>query len=379
MPKQANDITSESLLYWTEVLTGLDQGQVAQAREEVASWGLSHVDAELLDDTVDAAAGATMLIESMNKLALRGVPPERVIKKLRQEPAVWPTWGEIRVAEILLMWADDEAELRLEEGRSKGTHADFRIILPNEQAGTSVEVKSVGLSDDEVDFCQRMMPALPRAVPKMGLGHIHAPMDAKPPRMNREERRMAERDARKGMKKVPNYPMGLRGASIVGHGSEDRYALRVSRRVEQAVRQLPVHDDCWVAILWSNGAPVAEVAKTIRWDQIPLHINGVFLLGSGVAFPDRHIHNYVVPIPRDLPSHAETDLQTLDEVEGMEALAAVILKQFERSSGVRATLVYGGAREILKRDGSKRIYPFNFLLTPDPPFADREAGEFWRP
>jgi hypothetical protein len=98
MPKQANDITSESLLHWTEALTGLDQEQVAQAREEVASWDLSHVNAELLDDTVDAAAGATMLVESMNKLASHGVPPERIIKKLRQEPAVWPTWGEIRAA-----------------------------------------------------------------------------------------------------------------------------------------------------------------------------------------------------------------------------------------------------------------------------------------
>jgi len=143
------------------------------------------------------------------------------------------------------------------------------------------------------------------------------------------------------------------------------------------VRQLPPDDDCWVAILWSNGAPIADVARAIRWGELPDRVQGVMLLGSCVAFPDRRIHNYFLRIPRGMDPHIAMEVQTLDEIEGMDKLASVVLRHFERSSGVRATLVHGGGREILRRDGSRRIHPFNFMLAPDPEGAGRSTRDWW--
>ncbi len=357
-------------------MTGLEQERVASAREEIASWGLSHVDSEFLDDTVDAAAGAVLLIDAVRSLTAHGVAIERLRKKLRTEPSVWSTWAEFRAADMMLKWSGD-AEVQLEAGRSEGAHADFRLILAEDPVATSVEVKAVGLSDEEINFCARMAPSLPRLVPKAGLGHVHAPIDGKPPKINRDQRRAGAREARKRMRNVPMYPPGLRGAAIVGHGSEERYAARVAGRVEQAVRQLPASDDCWVAILWSNGAPLRAVAAAIRWDEIPHHVSGIMLLGCGVAFPHRQIHGFITPLIRGVGPDDERQLRTLDETDGMEDLATLVLDRFERSSGVRATLLQGGSREIIRRDGRKRILPFNLLLDSDPVGFDRNANDFW--
>lgn len=98
----------------------------------IANWGFAHVDSELLDDTVDAAVGATLLIESMDKLVQHGVDRERLLKKLRKEPSVWSTWAEFRAADTMARWAGDGAEVRLEEGRSKGAHADFRVVVADD-------------------------------------------------------------------------------------------------------------------------------------------------------------------------------------------------------------------------------------------------------
>jgi len=175
---------------------------------------------------------------------------------------------------------------------------------------------------------------------------------------------------------VPKYPKGLRGSVIVGHGSEESYALRVSRKVEGAIRQLPEHDKCFVAVFWSNGAPVALLADTIRWREIPEHVVGLILLGCGVAVPDRQIHCFTWTIDRESAHAEERKVYTLQEE--YEDLAGVILDRFERSSGVRPVALYGGQRLILHRDGSRRIFPFNLLLDADPPqYARRAIGPGW--
>jgi len=172
------------------------------------------------------------------------------------------------------------------------------------------------------------------------------------------------------------YPKGLRGSVIVGHGSEESYALRVSRKVEGAVRQLPEHDECFVAIFWSNGAPIALLADTIRWGEIPEHVTGLIVVGCGVAFPDRQIHCFTTVIDRESARSEARKVDTLQEE--YEGLAGLILDRFERSSGVRPVELYGGQRLILRRDGSRRIIPFNLLLDADPPQYGRGAvGPAW--
>jgi hypothetical protein len=330
---------TDPILHWTEALTGLQADRVVAARGQLAEWDIEHLNRELLADTVDSAVASTLLVESSETIASHGVPPERLRKKLRQDKQFWGTWAEFRAAEILLRWFGDEAEIHLEEGRSRGTHADFRIVAPQGEPARSFEVKAIGLSDEEVAFCERMAPSLKRLTPKVGLTHIHAPIEGKPPRLTREQRRHGERESRRRIKQVPRYPTGLRGAVIVGHGSERSYTRRVAARVEQAVRQLPTHDECWVAIYWSNGAPASDVAGAVRWSEIPSYVAGIVLLGCGVAFPHRQIHCFTSFIPRDHPLEAERAFRSQEE--GMEEFAELVLSLFERSSGVRATLCMG--------------------------------------
>jgi hypothetical protein len=238
------------------------------------------------------------------------------------------------------------------------------LLAPDDPLPVSVEVKAIGLSDDKVEFCQRMAPAMRQILPKEGLGHIHAPIDGQPPRLSRDQRRFGERQAKRLIKQVPHYPRGLRAATIVGHGSEDDYVRRVVRRVEQAVRQLPAHDECMVAVYWSNGAPARKVAAGIDWNKLPPYISTLLLLGCGVAFPDRTIHCYMLPVRRrehGVPDHV------FSQNEGQDDYAKLVLDRFERSSGIRPSLVYGGNRVIIRRDGTRRILPFNLLLDADPP------------
>jgi hypothetical protein len=361
----------ELILHWTEALTGLEPARVRQARERIASWDLPHVGKELSAATVDAAAAATLLVEGIERLQERGVQHAQIRKKLRRDWELWPSWAEIRAADILLRFMGDDVELRLEEGKSKGAHADLRFLFPAAADGASVEVKAVGLSDDERNFCRRMAPALPALLPPRGLSHGHAAVESSsPPKLTREQRREGARQARRALKQVPNYPDGLRGAVIVGHGSEGQYARRVGRRVLQAVRQLSEHDECWIAIHWSNGAPIELVHRSVPWSEIPENVVGLFILGSGVAFPDAQIHNFASQIHR---SSTESDSTVHSLEEGQDELATLVLDRFERSSGVRATLLEGWNHTIVTRDGEKRILPFNLLMDVDPPGVDRAA------
>lgn len=364
---------NKAILHWTERVTGLEPARTTEALERVAGWGYEALSRELLAPTIDAVVAATLLVEGIDYLVEHGADEGRIRKKLRQDREVWGTWAELRAADILLRWMPD-AELRLEEGRSRGAHADLRFHLPHGSDARSIEVKAIGLSDDEVDFCRRMAPTLKALVPKVGLGHVHAPIGAAAVRRPREVRKSAGADAKRGARAAPGYPTGLRGAAIVGHGSEDAYARRVAGRVVQAVRQLPETDDCWVGIYWSNGAPVAVVHAAIPWSQIPPYVTGIVLVGAGVAIPDRNIHMFTHAIHRDVAPDSELQLHSL-EGDAMAELAGLILDRFERSSGVRATLLKGGERTVLLRDGRRRILPFNLLLDRDPPYLDRETPE----
>lgn len=109
---------SDPILHWTEVLTGLDAACVLAARSQLVKWDIEHLSRELLTDDVDATVAATLLVESAQTIASRGVPPEQLRKKLRKDKHFWGTWAEFRAADILLRWFGDEVEIRLEDGRS---------------------------------------------------------------------------------------------------------------------------------------------------------------------------------------------------------------------------------------------------------------------
>lgn len=365
----------DELLLWTETLTGLEPERTASAREEIESWGYPHVTREMGANTVDSVVAATLLVDALTRLEEAGADHARLLKKIRKDREVWGTWAEIRAAEGILQTVAPGAELRIEEGKSAGAHADLRFL--DAGAAMSVEVKAIGLSDQEVAFCQRMTPALEQLLPREGLGHLHAPIHGQPPRLSREQRRGLDREAKRRTKRVPMWTNGLRGAVIVGHGSEESYAQRVGRRVAQAVRQLPTTDPCWVAIYWSNGAPFDVVARSIPWSEIPGHVNGVILVGCGVAFPHSQIHCFSTAMGRDQPLDADIALHSTEAEQ--QGLAELILERFERSSGVRPTLLGVRNRTLIRRDGSRRILPFNLLMDVDAPGFDRLAEDVpWR-
>lgn len=367
--------TGDFFLHWTEVLTGLARDRVAEARNRVASSGFEAVSAELLLPNIDSAVAATLLVEGFDALVERGADGPQLLKKIRVDREIWGTWAEIRAADILLH-AMPDAELRLEQGRSRGAHADLRFLFPDGGLARSIEVKAIGLSDDEVAFCERMSPSLRSLVPKTGISQGHAHIDSPRPRNPRQMRLASQAESKRNARLVPKYPPGLTGAVLVAHGSEGSYARRVAGRVVQAVRQLPRDDDCWVAVLWSNGAPSRAVYDAIRWEEIPSHVEGIVLVWSGVAFPHREIHAYTAVMPRDADD-SPPEVTSLDGEE-MSAFAQLVLRRFERSAGVRATLLKGGNRTVMLRDGSRRILPFNLLLDADPdPLARDATPSLW--
>jgi hypothetical protein len=113
------------------------------------------------------------------------------------------------------------------------------------------------------------------------------------------------------------------------------------------------------------------VQRTIPWPDVPRHVQGFILLGCGVAFPHRQIHCFVRPIPRAVDPRTELEMRSL---VGQERLAELVRDRFEASSGVRATLLTVGRRDLVVRDGSRRILPFNLLMDRDPPEAGRRAA-----
>lgn len=294
-----------------------------------------------------------------------------MLAKLRNDREVWAAWAELRAAAILTKLADPDAEIELEHGRSGGAHSDLRLKLPDEEWGTSVEIKAVGLSEQEVEYCQRAAPELKTLIPpKYGLVTLATPLTVKTVKLPRSHRLHACRDAHKRVDSVPGYPRGLKGSVIVGRGGEPNYVRRALARIGDALRQLPSKDECWVALFWSNGAPVVEVLESLIWEDLPEHVVGLVFVGSAVAFPHADIHNFANYAPRG------ADLAEPPPVESTfdEHFAMLVRERFERSSGLRLTLLRGpGGHDLLRRDGRRRIVPYNLLMDDDPSSVDRRS------
>lgn len=363
-------LTADDLLRWTGVLAGLEADRVRTAREGVRALGFPHVADTLLTPTVDAAVAATLLWEGIETLCERGVQRSKLISKLRDAGQFWSTWAELRVASMLTEVADSDVEVELEPGGKSSAQPDVRLRTPGFDMAESFEIKSVGLSDAELGFCRRAQPCLPTFMPPGGICSIHAPIDMPRIWLPREKRREMARDARRKIPKIPGYPPGLRGAIAVGRGTEAQYVARILAALRRAVRQLPDGDECWLAVYWSNGAPIRAVAERMDWSAWPSRIVGLVLLGSAVAFPHPTIHNFVLGLPRGVEVSEEFSVDS----ELDDAFATTVLKRFERSSGVRATLLLDGqGNRIVHRAGQQRILPFNLLMDADPPAIDRDS------
>jgi hypothetical protein len=354
------------LLPWVDALTGIDPDRAHRAIERIAEIRVPALTARLgKPHSVDDVVRAVLLTEDMDELIQRGVQENKLISKLRDAGQFEATWAEMRFASLIAKTADSDVALELESGKAEGAHADVRLVLPEGPPHASIEVKALGLSQSELEFCQRMGPSLDEIIPPVGLVSASASLDGSPPIWTAELGNQTRIEAAELTRQVPGYPPGLSGAVLIARETEEGYMRRAASRVERALHQLPPTDDCWVGLYWTNGAPVRQVVRAIDWEQIPEHVLGLIFAGSVVAFPDRNIHWFTISIARD---YTNEDLLVESMVDNR--MAELVLDRTEASAAVRATLLRGEIRRkrrtILRRDGTERILPFNLILDRDP-------------
>lgn len=362
------------LLYWVEKLFRLPADDVAAAISSIRALRIGHLTTELVErESADAAIGCYLLDHALAHLQ-QHVPVTKLLKKLRDDREVWPTWSELRVATMLTQFVETQTIVEMDPGRTAGAQPDLRVVVPDDPSAQYVEIKAVGLSDEEAAFCQRMAPSLASFAPSDGFVTVHSRIEHSTPDAPRSQRRANRKGTKKQIRSVlPSWPAGVSGASIIAHGNDADYMRRVALRLRDAARQLPTQEECWVAVHWTNGAPMHDIARHIRWGEIPAHVAGLILVGTGAVFPDRTLHGYQLAIPREAEGE-HRDFESRDEDPAGAELGRLVLDVFERASGVRATLLRvkspGGARRTLVlRDGSRRLSPFNLMLDRDLPAA----------
>jgi hypothetical protein len=367
---------------WTTRLTGLRQEEIEKARTRIDSFGIEHLSDELTRRAdIDAGAASCMVVSSIDVLIDRGVPETKLVSKLRRDKDVWPAVAEMIGAGKALDLFDSNAKVELDAGPlPDGPNADLRLSLSTAERGVSIEFKAIGLSEQEVEFFQQSSEILPKLSPDLGVRTNHIAMDNEHPIPvpTRAERRARASEERKRVEQLPARARNLTGAVIAAHYTEQRYLERVRERIETALRQLDPVDECWVALWWSNGAPILAVHQALTTIDLPAHVQGVILVGAAVAFPDPEIHYYAAMLPRGELAGQNENPSVISPDD--HPLAGLIFGAFEGSSGVRPTFLVNpvGIRSkrqtLLFRDGNRPIFPFNLLIGPDPDGAREFTG-----
>lgn len=325
---------------WTQRLTGLSRERLAEAREWIGSLGIDHLRLELTRPDIDAAAACCMLKSAVEELEDRGIESTKLESKLRRDPAVWPAVTElIGVSAIAKLYAP-EATLELDGGDPKpgSPRPDLRLSFPKTGQSLTVEFKAVGLSEEETTFFQRAAAVLPSMLPSFGVADLHVAAQTDQPLYapTRAERRKQELENRRNQKRQPAHIRYLNAAAVAAHYTEQRYLERARDRILESLRQLPGAEPGWVALWWSNGAPVSAVQQLLSTVDLPANILGVFLVGAAVVAPDPEIHYFQIIIPRD--EEVREELPDVVSAVG-HPLAGKILDEVERSTGVRPTLI----------------------------------------
>lgn len=359
----------EKLLPWVERLVGIAQERCSDAIAVLRSWKLDHLERELLaTPDLDTIAAALLLVESIDDLCAQGVERSKLMKKLRdaRDPSqIWPTWAEIRAAAMLIGRSDYGLRIDLEPDAVRGRHADFRLECADGES-IDIEFKSVGLSNAEVAWHRAVAEHFNRLLPPIGLSTLHMEFDARLRVSTAKRLRVFAKSEELAARLREQFPAwaDLRGISIVGHQTEERYLARCSSRVKRAVGQLDPTRESWLGLWWGNGAAPADILRILQLAEAPASIGGVVSVGQAVAVPWSEISCYVISLPRDLTAGNRIVDSTVDD-----HLASRVLERIESSSGIRATLLRAPGREstiLLRRDGRRRLFPFNLLFDSDP-------------
>jgi len=202
-------------------------------------------------------------------------------------------------------------------------------------------------------------------------------MDGVPPNVDWAKRAECNAAATRSSNTSLFYDFGLSGVSIVGHRGEDNYARRLRLRlINECTAQMARNEGGWAAFYWTNGAPLGTIVDCIGTDLVDANLSGIILLGDAIAFPDPVLHSFFTAWSSDSTLDRSEPISVASEVNS--AYAIDVIGRFERSSGVRATLLCANdgntRRVLLRRDGSRRILPFNFLVDEDPPVVQKDLS-----
>jgi hypothetical protein len=358
---------NDLLLNWVEKLTGLQTTRVQDAIQCAVSWRIDHIQRELIDrPSIDTAVATTLLVEAVDKLTCAGIPANRIMTKLRRDVEVWPTWAELRTAALLLRTPPEGRPiLRLEPHRRSGKHCDFQFVSLDDKETLNIEFKAIGLSDEEAAFYRRVASYLDPLLPSAGLFHLHTRLTFNSIPLDAPALSNYHAGATRWLTH-PYYPAGLAGVEVIGHERESNYPRRLRLRLIEALSQVPRNEAAYAAFYWTNAASRETICEHLNWKLIPENILGILLVGDCVAFPHPRIHSYILMIPRDSQSSSGNLVRSSVSEED----ASFVIKRFERSSGLRPVLLTAttseGTIELLRRDGSRRILPFNLLMSEDP-------------
>jgi hypothetical protein len=349
---------------WVERLSGLEHDRVQTALRRVEHWKVSAI--QRLPQDLDVVIALTLLSESFDELRARGIHESKLLGKLRHDPLFWATWAEIRAMALMIRHVPDLTVEAEPEKKRGSRHPDFRLMNPG-GGSTGIEFKAIGLSDEEAQFCSRAAKEFDNLRPPVGLVTVHAEL-ASELSVSNFDQEMTIQKAAELAARVPHYPKGLCGVAFVGHGGEANYVRRMTARLrKEAVRQIPIGTQGWVAFHWTNGAPMGMVIDAIEWSDLPSRVLGLIFVGDAMVFPDANIHSFVHIVPRSVRDRSSKALQTKHDTQ----VVACVLDRLERASGVRATRLSvntaQGVRILVNRDGTRRISPFFMLLDRDPP------------
>lgn len=309
-----------------------------------------------------------LLAEGVRDLSAQGVERTKLMKKLRDAKTTeefWPVWAEIRSAAILIGHPEVDVRLEMEAQRIRGRHADFQLRYPD-GASVEIEFKALGLSTAEVEWHRRAAEHFDPLLPPIGLSTLHGRLD-QPIRVSDAKRGRAWKKSRALSRRLerdfPNWA-NVRGLAIVGRETEQSYLQRARRRIENALGQLSTDEECWVAFWWGNGAPVQATQGLLKAVNAPPNVAGLVFIGQAVAVPWSEINVFISMVHREADVESREIESTVDD-----ALARLVLDRFESSSGLRPTILRAPGRNgaaLLRRDGRRRIAPFNLLFDADP-------------
>lgn len=359
----------ETVIGWAARLTGLERQRCRDAAAEVQTWGLGHLNDILFEPPdLDTVVAAVLLSEAVRDLTAQGVPSTKLMKKLRDaraEAQFWPVWAEVRAAAMLIGREDMPARIELEADRSTGRHADFRLHQAD-GASIDIEFKAIGLSDPEVAWHREAARQFNRLLPPRGLTTVHGWLDAPIAVSAIKRERAFQKAAELSAKLLEQYPdwADVRGISIVGHMTEKTYVERTAARLRAAFGQLSPDHEGYLGVWWANGAPLEMTPDILKRAGAPDYIVGVVSIGQAIAVPWSEINCFITSAHRG----ADMALRAVDSSVD-DHLANLVLDRFNSSSGIRATLLKAPGRDgtiLLRRDGRRRLFPFNLLFDADP-------------